>query len=41
VSEPILKPLRQIIPSMGPIDITPIIAYFIIGFLQGAVLRMM
>lgn len=41
VSEPILKPLRQIIPSMGAIDITPIIAYFIIGFLQGAVLRMM
>ena len=41
VSEPILKPLRQIIPSMGPIDITPILAYFILGFLQGAVLRMM
>lgn len=41
VSEPILKPLRQIIPGMGPIDITPIIAYFIIGLVQGAVLRMM
>ena len=41
VSEPILKPLRQIIPAMGPMDITPIIAYFIIGFLQDAVLRMM
>ncbi len=41
VSEPILKPLRQVIPSMGPIDITPIIAYFLIGFLQGAVLRLM
>lgn len=42
VSEPILKPLRQVIPSIGgAIDITPIIAYFIIGFLQGAVLRMM
>lgn len=41
VSEPMLKPLRQVIPSMGPIDITPIIAYFLIGFLQGAVLRMM
>ena len=41
VSEPILKPLRQIIPAMGPIDITPIIAYFIIGFIQGAVLRML
>ena len=41
VSEPILKPLRQIIPSLGPIDITPIIAYFLIGFIQGAVLRML
>jgi YggT family protein len=41
VSEPILRPLRQIIPTMGPIDITPIIAYFVIGLLQGAVLRML
>lgn len=41
VSEPILKPLRQVIPSMGPIDITPIIAYFLLGFLQGAVLRLL
>lgn len=41
VSEPILKPLRQVIPAMGPIDITPIIAYFLIGFIQGAVLRML
>ena len=38
VSDPILRPLRQIIPALGPIDITPIIAYFLIGFLQGAVL---
>lgn len=41
VSEPILKPLRQVIPAMGPIDITPIIAYFLIGFIQGAVLRLL
>ena len=41
VSEPILKPLRAVIPTMGPIDITPIIAYFLIGFLQTAVLRML
>ena len=41
VSEPILRPLRQIIPSMGMIDITPIIAYFLIGFIQGAVLRLL
>jgi len=41
VSEPILRPLRQIIPSMGMIDITPIIAYFLIGLIQGAVLRLL
>jgi YggT family protein len=41
VSEPILRPLRQVIPSMGMIDITPIIAYFLIGFIQGAVLRLL
>lgn len=42
VSEPLLKPLRQVIPAIGgAIDITPIIAYFLLGFIQGAVLRMM
>src|SRR4029078_8762723 len=41
VSEPILKQLRQVIPSMGPIDINPIIAFFLLGFLQGAVLRLL
>jgi len=41
VSEPILKPLRQVIPSLGMIDITPIIAYFLIGLIQGAVLRLL
>ncbi|MDP9177960.1 MAG: YggT family protein [Gemmatimonadota bacterium] len=38
VSEPILRPLRQVIPTLGMIDITPIIAYFLIGFIQSAVL---
>lgn len=41
VSEPILKPLRQVIPNLGMIDITPILAYFLIGFIQGAVLRLL
>ena len=41
VSEPILRPLRQVIPSLGMIDITPIIAYFLIGFIQGAALRLL
>ncbi|MGI9141449.1 MAG: YggT family protein [Gemmatimonadaceae bacterium] len=33
LSEPILRPLRQIVPTLGPVDITPIIAYFLLGFL--------
>jgi YggT family protein len=41
ISEPILKPLRQVIPSIGPIDITPIIAYFLLGFLQSGVLGLL
>ncbi len=41
VTEPILRPLRQVIPSLGVIDITPIIAYFLIGFIQGAVLHLL
>ena len=41
VSEPILRPLRQIIPTLGMIDITPIIAYFLIGFIQRAVISLL
>lgn len=33
LSEPILRPLRQIVPNLGMIDITPILAYFLLGFL--------
>jgi YggT family protein len=41
VSEPILRPLRQVIPTLGMIDITPIVAYFLLGFIQGAVMRLL
>ncbi len=41
VTEPVLRPLRQVIPTLGMIDITPLIAYFLIGFIQGAVLRVL
>ena len=34
LSEPVLAPLRRIVPPIGgSIDITPILAYFIIGYL--------
>lgn len=41
LSEPILRPLRQIVPTLGAIDITPIIAYFLLGFLAGILTGML
>lgn len=35
LTEPILRPLRQIIPTLGMIDITPIVAYFLLQLLEG------
>jgi YggT family protein len=37
VTEPLLGPLRRIIPPLGMIDISPIVAFFIIWLFQGAV----
>jgi len=37
ISEPILRPLRQIVPTIGMIDITPIIAYLLLGLVEGFV----
>lgn len=34
LTEPILGPLRQIVPTIGVIDITPIIAYFLLALLE-------
>lgn len=39
LTEPILKPLRMIIPAVGPFDITPIAAYFLIALIEQFVLR--
>lgn len=39
ITEPILAPLRRFIPALGGmIDITPIIALFILQFLKGMIL---
>ncbi|MDB4905926.1 MAG: hypothetical protein JWO05_710 [Gemmatimonadetes bacterium] len=40
LTEWILGPLRQFVPLMGMIDITPLIAFFLIGLLQGVIIRM-
>jgi YggT family protein len=36
LTEWFIGPLRQIIPTIGVIDITPIVAYFLLGLLEGA-----
>ncbi|MCL4458341.1 MAG: YggT family protein [Chloroflexi bacterium] len=38
VTEPILAPLRRVIPPLGMIDITPIVALFLLMFLHRLIL---
>jgi YggT family protein len=38
LTEPILRPLRNIVPTIGMIDITPIVAYFLLAIIQFLVL---
>jgi YggT family protein len=40
LSEPFLAPLRRIVPAFGGFDFTPILAYFILGFLESLLLRL-
>lgn len=39
ITEPILRPLREIVPKVAMFDITPIVAYFLLGILEWAILR--
>jgi YggT family protein len=39
LTEWMLAPLRRLIPLLGAIDITPIIAYLVLGLLEGVVVR--
>jgi len=41
LTDPILGPLRQVVPTIGVIDITPLIAWFLLGILQWIVLGML
>ncbi len=34
ITEPILKPIRRIVPPMGGFDLSPIIVFIVIFFLQ-------
>lgn len=40
LTEPILRPLRGIVPQVGMFDITPIVAYFLLQLLEWAFLRL-
>lgn len=41
LSEPILAPLRRIVPSLGGLDLTPILAYFLLSITESLLLRLM
>ena len=41
LSEPILAPLRRIVPNFGGLDITPILAYFLLGIVESLLFRYM
>lgn len=40
ITEPFLRPLREIVPRLGMFDITPIVAYILLDILEWAFLRM-
>ncbi len=40
LTEPILRPLRRVIPPFGMIDVTPLVAWFALRLLESVVLRL-
>ncbi|ODS32794.1 MAG: putative orf [Candidatus Scalindua rubra] len=34
ITEPVLQPVRRIIPSIGGIDVSPIIVFIALGFIR-------
>lgn len=40
LTEPILAPLRRVVPTLGAFDITPIVAYFLLGLVQSFLIRL-
>ena len=41
LSEPILAPLRRILPNFGGLDLTPILAYFLLNIIEPLLFRLM
>jgi YggT family protein len=40
ITDPILRPLSQMLPLAGPVDLSPLIAFFAIMLLQQVVIRL-
>ena len=41
LSEPILAPMRRIVPNLGGLDVTPILAYFLLNLTESLLFRLM
>ena len=41
VTEPVLRAFRRVIPRMGMIDLTPLIAFFVLDFAQVGLMSLM
>jgi YggT family protein len=41
LTEPVLRPLRRIVPLIGPVDITPIIAFFLSSIVRALLLNLL
>lgn len=41
LTEPILAPLRSVVPALGAFDFTPILAYFLLDIIESLLLRLM
>jgi YggT family protein len=41
LSEPMLAPLRRVVPNLGGLDITPILAYILINLIESALFHLM
>jgi len=41
VTEPVMTPFRRLIPSIGGLDISPILLFFVLDLLQRALISMM
>jgi len=39
LTEPVLRPIRRILPNLGGVDVSPIIALLLVWFIQDLIVR--